>query len=187
MPKDFDPRNVPGLKLGADAVDFELPGIDGKTYALGDFADKPVLVVAWWCNHCPYVQAWEQRAIDLAKAYAGKGVQFVMINSNETENYPEDDFPTMQARAKEYGYPFPYLRDETQEAVGKYGAVATPDFFVFDRNRKLVYRGRLDDNHRDPGAVSKRYLKDALDAILAGSPPPSPVTAPYGCSIKWVT
>lgn len=187
MPKDFDPAKVPGLKIGAAAPDFELPGVDGKTYALGDFADKPLLVVGWWCNHCPYVQAWEPRAIDLAKEYADRGVAFVMINSNETENYPEDDFPTMQKRAREKGYPFPYLWDESQEVVGAYGAVATPDFFVFDADRKLAYRGRLDDNHRDPGAVSNRYLRDALDTLLKGESPPAPVTAPYGCSIKWVT
>ncbi|TLZ91624.1 MAG: thioredoxin family protein [Methanobacteriota archaeon] len=140
-----------GLPLGSPAPDFSLPGVDGKTHSLGSFKDKPILVIAFWCNHCPYVQAWEDRTIAVQKEFAGKGVQFVMINANDDESYPEDDFAHMVERSKRKGYNFPYLRDESQKSAEAYGAVATPDFFVFDAGRKLRYRGKLDDS-KDPSS-----------------------------------
>ncbi len=176
---------VPGLQPGQKAPDFELPGADGKTYRLASFADKPILVVFFTCNHCPYVQAWESRFVEVQRDYASKGVQLVGINSNDDAKYPEDDFDHMVARAKAKGYNFPYLRDESQKIAEAYGPVATPDFYVLDAQRVIRYRGRLDDNHADPKRVRKPYLREALDSLLAGKPAPKPLTAPYGCSIKW--
>lgn len=176
---------IPGLHPGQRAPDFELPGVDGKTYRLSSFSGKPVLVVFFSCNHCPYVQAWESRFVETQRDYASKGVQFVAINSNDETKYPEDDFAHMVKRAKQNGYNFPYLRDETQEIAEAYGPVATPDFYVLDKDREVRYRGRLDDSHANPEKVTRRYLRDALDAMLAGKPVSEPLTPPYGCSIKW--
>ncbi len=165
------------------APPFTLKGVDGRTYTLADFKE-PVLVVIFSCNHCPYVRAYEDRMIQLQKDYAGKA-RFVLINSNDSVSYPEDGFEAMVARAKEKSYPFPYLRDETQEIARAYGAVRTPHLFVFDGNRHLAYTGKLDDNWQDPGAVKKNYLKDALDALTAGKPVAEPETPAIGCTIKW--
>lgn len=173
-----------GLPIGSPAIDFSLPGVDGKTYSLASFKDKPILVNAFWCNHCPYVQAWEDRTIAVQRDYAVKGVQFVTINPNDEGSYPEDDFAHMVERAKMKSYKFPYLRDETQQVAEAYGAVCTPDFFVFDSSRKLRYRGRLDDS-KDPKAVKQHLMREALDALLAGREPPVTFFPPMGCSIKW--
>jgi thiol-disulfide isomerase/thioredoxin len=172
------------LELGKPIVEFALPGVDGKTYSPADFADKPVLVVAFWCNHCPYVKAYEDRTIALAKEFAEK-VAFVAINANDAAKYPEDSFEHMQQRAKEKGYPFPYLHDESQEVARAYGATRTPEFFVFDSNRVLRYHGRLDDNWENPAEVKQQYLRDALNALLNGQEPPVTQTEPVGCSVKW--
>src|SRR2546426_4612767 len=161
-----------GLPIGAAAPDFSLPAVDGKIYSLASFQDKPVLAVAFWCNHCPYVQAWEERTIAVQRDYAGKGVQFVMINANDEEGYPEDDFPNMVERSKRKGYNFPYLRDESQKIAEAYGAVCTPDFFVFDSSRKLRYRGKLDDS-KEPKGVKKQVMREVLDAVLTGKQPPT--------------
>jgi peroxiredoxin len=177
--------NVPGLQPGQKAPDFELPGVDGAVYRFGSFQDAPVLVVFFTCNHCPYVQAWESRFVEFQRDYAPKGVRLVGINSNDEAAYPEDDFAHMVSRAKDKGYNFPYLRDESQEIAEAYGPVATPDFFVLDRQRVIRYRGRLDDNHKDPRGVSTRYLRDAVDDLLSGRPVRTPLAPPYGCSIKW--
>ena len=177
-------KQYQGLPIGSRAPDFSLPGVDGRTYSLASFRDKPILVVAFWCNHCPYVQAWEDRTIVVQRDYAARGVQFVTINANETVNYPEDDFPNMVERAKAKGYNFPYLRDEAQAIVEAYGGVCTPDYFVFDDGRRLRYRGRLDDS-RDPRSVQRTYLREVLDALLAEKDPPLTFAPPMGCSIKW--
>ncbi len=173
-----------GLPIGSAAPKFSLPGVDGKTYSLSSFKDKPTLVVAFWCNHCPYVQGWEDRTIAVQRDYAEKGVQFVMINANDEESYPEDDFAHMVERSKRKGYNFPYLRDETQEVADGYGAVCTPDFFVFDSSRKLRYRGKLDDS-KDPKGVKKQVMREVLDALLAKKEPAVTFAPPMGCSIKW--
>ncbi len=177
-------KQYEGLPMGSRAPEFSLPGVDGKTHSLASFAGKPVLVVTFWCNHCPYVQAWEERTIATQRDYAAKGVQFVMINANETVNYPEDDVPHMVERAKAKGYNFPYLRDEAQTVAEAYGGVCTPDYFVFDAARRLRYRGRLDDS-RDPRSVQRTYMREALNALLAGKDPPVAFAPPMGCSIKW--
>lgn len=175
------------LPLGSKALDFNLQGVDGKVHSLAEYQDKPIVALTFWCNHCPYVQAWEQRVIELQKDYRAKGVQVVAINANETVNYPTDDFPHMVERAQQKGYPFPYLRDESQGIARAYGATRTPEFFVFDRDRVLRYHGAPDDNYESPVRVTKRYLRDALDALLAGKDPQLPETPPKGCSVKWAT
>ncbi len=185
MPEDLTLNQIPGLLPGAKASDFSLPGIDGKRYSLSSFKGKPVVVVFFTCNHCPYVQAWESRFVEIQRDYAAKGVALVGINSNDETKYPEDDVEHMKDRAKEHGYNFPYLRDESQKVAEAWGPVATPDFYVLDKDRVIRYRGRLDDNHKDANAVTLRYLRDALDDVLAGKAPRVPLTPPYGCSIKW--
>ncbi len=173
------------LATGASAPDFSLPGTDGKGWSLSDFSKAPVLVVMWWCNHCPYVRAWEGRAIDLARRYRSKGVEFVAINSNDAVEYPDDRFEAMAARAKEQQYPFPYLWDESQQVAHRYGALVTPHPMVFDRERHLVFQGRIDDRHDDPRNVHHKYLEEALDALLAGRPVQPPTRSVLGCSVKW--
>jgi peroxiredoxin len=173
------------LQLGQPAPDFELPGVDGKRYSLEDFTDAKALVIVFSCNHCPYVVGSEDRMIRFHSDYAAKGVAFVAINSNETEDHPTDSFEHMVQRAKEKGFKFPYLRDETQEIARAYGALRTPHYFLFDANRKLRYTGRMDDNPRTPGAERTRELRDAVDAALAGRKPPVELTNPIGCNVKW--
>lgn len=173
------------LKSGDAAPDFrDLKGVDGKSYSLASFRDKDALVVAFWCNHCPYVQAWEERFVALANDFQARGVAFVAINSNETSQYPEDDFPNMVKRAKEHFYTFPYVRDESQRVASAFGGLCTPHIFVFDEQRKLRYQGRVDDS-KDPRNVKSHDLRNALDALLGGREPPQPITAAQGCSIKW--
>ncbi len=173
-----------GLPIGSSAPDFHLKGVDGKTYELKDFADKKAVVIVFSCNHCPYVQAYEGRMVQIQSEYLGKGATLVAINSNDESNYPEDSFPNMVTRAKEKGFNFPYLRDETQEVAKQYGGICTPHVFAFDQNRKLRYKGRIDDS-RYPDQVKIHDLRNALDAIIAGKTPDSQETRPFGCSIKW--
>ena len=174
------------LELGARAPDFSsLKGTDGKAYSLHSFDDKPVLVVTFTCNHCPYAQAYEDRLVAIQRDYAGKGVQFVAINSNEDKNHPEDSYPNMIKRAKEKGFNFPYVRDDTQKAATDYGAVCTPHVFAFDKERRLRYRGRIDDS-RDPTQAKSPDLRNALDDLGAGRDPRVADTKPFGCSIKWM-
>lgn len=172
------------LPLGARAPDFDLPGVGGKRYSLDSFKDKPVLVVVFSCNHCPYVKAYEDRMVSIQKDFASKGVQLVAINSNDEKTYPEDSFTEMVRRAKEKGFNFPYLRDETQDVVTSYGAVCTPHVFAFDKSRVLRYRGRIDDS-KDPSTVTSPDLRNALDDLVNGASVRVPDTRPFGCSIKW--
>lgn len=172
------------LALRERLIPFSLPSTDGRTISSDDYAAVPVLGVVFWCNHCPYVKAYEHRTIALAKEF-GDRVAFVAINANDAVKYPEDSFENMQARAKEQGYPFPYLYDESQEVARAYGATRTPEFFVFDQNRVLRYHGRLDDNWENPAEVKQQYLRDALNALLNGQEPPVAKTEPIGCTVKW--
>ena len=174
-----------GVPIGSSMVDFSLKGVDGKTYGVKNFVDKKAVVVIFSCNHCPYVQAYETRMVQLQQDYLPRGVTLVAINSNDETGYPEDDFPNMVKRAKERNFNFPYLRDESQNVARQYGAICTPHCFAFDNNRKLEYKGRIDDNWRNPEEVKVRDLRAALDAILAGKTPAVQETRPYGCSIKW--
>ena len=175
---------VSTLPLGARAPDFDLPGTDGASHSLSSYADKPVLVVMFWCNHCPYVKAYEDRAVGIQRDYAAKGVQLVAINSNDDKEYPEDGVPEMVRRAKEKGFNFPYLRDESQKVVEAYGGVCTPHVFAFDRERFLRYRGRIDDS-KEPSKVKVHDLRNALDDLVKGADVRVPDTRPFGCSIKW--
>jgi len=172
------------MTLDEPLIPFALKGVDGGVHSSSDYTDK-VLVVAWWCNHCPSVQAWEQRTIDLAKAYADRGVRFVAINSNDPVTYPTDDFAHMADRARAKGYPFAYLYDESQELAREYGATRTPEFFVFDEHRRLRYHGKLDDNRDQPRAVQRHYLREVLDSLLAGTALQLSETPLQGCSVKW--
>jgi thiol-disulfide isomerase/thioredoxin len=174
------------LELGSSAPQFEnLKGTDGKSYSLESFRDKPELVVVFSCNHCPYVQAYEGRMISIQQDYLAKGVQVVAINSNDDKTYPEDSYPEMVKRAKSKGFNFVYVRDADQKAVDAYGAVCTPHVFAFDKDRKLRYRGRIDDS-KDPNSVKSPDLRNALDDMIAMRQVKVPDTKPFGCSIKWM-
>lgn len=175
-----------GMPVGTPAPAFSLPGTDGQTHSLDTYSDAKVLVVVFTCNHCPYAIACEDRLVDIQRDYADRGVQLVAINPNDATRYPGDSFEAMKVRATEKGFNFPYLRDESQEVARAYDAACTPDPFVFDAGRKLVYNGRIDDNWKDPSAVTKRDLRAVLDATLAGDAMPLPEAVPsMGCSIKW--
>lgn len=173
------------LHAGDPAPPFSLPGVDGKTWSLTDFHGSPFLVVTFWCNHCPYVQAWEGRAIALQKEFASQGVRFVLINSNDDQEYPDDRFERMVARAKEKGYPFPYLRDTSQSVAHAYGALVTPHPMLFGPDRRLMFQGPIDDNHSNPNRVRHRFLRDAIQAAIAGRPIPETELPVLGCSVKW--
>ena len=173
------------LKIGANAVPFNLPGIDGADHALGEYSAKTAVAVIFSCNHCPYVRAWEDRMVEIQKDYASKGVQLVAINANDATKYPDDSFPRMQERAREKHFNFPYLRDEGQEVARSYGAERTPEVFLFDKSGTLRYHGAIDDNYDNPAQVKAKYLRDAIDAVLSGTTPLKSETKPVGCTIKW--
>ena len=175
------------LPLGAAAPAFALPGVDGHTHRLSDYSDRKFLLVVFWCNHCPYVQAWEGRMIAIGRKYAPAGVQVVLINSNDPAQYPDDRFERMVERARDHAYPFPYLHDDSQEVARAYGALVTPHPMLFGPDRRLLFQGRIDDRHDAPEKVAHRYLEEALDAVLAGRPPPSAELPVLGCSVKWRT
>ena len=173
------------LALGAAAPEFDLPGVDGTRASLASFADVKLLIVVFSCNHCPYVIGSEDRMNALYAEYAPKGVAIVAINSNESDRHPTDSFEHMVQRAREKGFEFPYLRDESQAVALAYGALRTPHYYLFDADRRLRYTGRMDDNPRIPGAETTHELADALDALLEGRDPPVPATNPIGCNVKW--
>ena len=173
------------MKPGERAPPFDLPNVDGRRVALDSFAGSKALVVAFWCNHCPYVRAYERRFVDWADKVRPLGVGVVAINSNDETNYPEDAFEHMVTRAREQRYNFPYLRDADQKVATMYGAQCTPHFLVFDKDLRLAYQGRFDDNKERPEEVKQRYLPDVVDALLAGKPAPRSETWAIGCSIKW--
>jgi peroxiredoxin len=164
--------------------DFALPGTDGKTHALADF-DGKILCLIVSCNHCPYVVAYEERMVALAREYQPRGVAFVAINGNDVSRYPADGMEAMKERAKARGFDFPYLRDDSQAVLRALEARFTPEVYVFDVARKLRYHGRIDDNHRDASRVSSHDLKNALDALLSGNDPNVKETQAVGCSVKW--
>jgi len=173
------------LPMGSKAHNFKLPGIDEAEHSLDDYSDAKVLVLVFMCNHCPYVQGVIDRLIKLQEDFKDKGVQFVGINANESDNYPEDSFEKMPEYAKEWGLNFPYLRDESQEVAKVYQAQCTPDIFVFDNERKLAYHGRIDDNWQHEDQVTKEELKEALSALINGEKVAEKQNPSMGCSIKW--
>ncbi|MCU0346602.1 MAG: thioredoxin family protein [Saprospiraceae bacterium] len=175
------------LPLGTAAPDFCLPDtVSGKNTSLQDVAGSKATIVIFSCNHCPYVVHVNPEIVRLAKDYQPQGVGFVAISSNDVENYPADAPDKMTELAAEVGYPFPYLYDETQEVAKAYDAACTPDFYVFDENLRLAYRGRLDDSRPKNGLpLSGRDLRAALDAVLAGEAPVAKQYPSGGCNIKW--
>jgi thiol-disulfide isomerase/thioredoxin len=160
-------------------------GVDGRTYQKHDFANAQTLLVVFTCNHCPYAQAVEDRIIALQRAYSPSAMQIVAVCSNDASAYPDDAFDKIQERWRNKRMPFPYLYDESQELAKTFGAVCTPDFFLYDKDRALRYRGRLDDNWKEPAKVTKQELKEAIDALLAGKNPSDNQNPSMGCSIKW--
>jgi peroxiredoxin len=173
------------LQIGDSAPDFKLPATDGKTYQLSDFSQYPVLVVFFTCNHCPYVIGSDEVTQATANKFADQGVAFVGINSNSKNTYMEDDFDHMVARMYQFQFPWTYLHDESQAIAKAYGALRTPHFYVFDRDRRLVYTGRGIDTPRDASKMTVNDLDKALSEHLAGEAISIPVTNPIGCNVKW--
>jgi len=174
------------LPLGTTAPDFKLPDTSGKIVSLADFEEKPALVVVFMCNHCPYVKHIRAGLAQLARDYAPRGAALVGINANDAANYPEDSPAKMALEVKSAGYIFPYLYDETQAMAKAYRAACTPDIYLFDKNRKLVYRGQFDDSRPGNGIpVTGKDLRAALDAVLGGKPVAADQKASIGCNIKW--
>ena len=172
------------LEIGAEAPQFRLPATDGNTYALSDFKEE-YLVIFFTCNHCPYVLGSDEVTRATAEKFAPRGVRFVGINSNSARTYQEDDFPHMVRRMEEYKFPWLYLYDQSQEVALAYGALRTPHFYVFDRNRKLMYTGRGVDQPRDASRITVNDLDRALEEVTSGLPVSEPVTNPIGCNVKW--
>lgn len=187
-------EDVQTLSIGSKAPEFNLPGVDGKEYGLSDFEEAEVLALIFTCNHCPTAQAYEDRIIQLAKDYQDKSVAVVAVSPNDPKavrldelGYTDmnDTYEEMKIRAREKNYNFPYLYDgDTQAMSAEYGPVATPHAFVFDRERRLQYSGRL-DGHEKPGTGHAEDIREALDALLAGKKVPNPSTKTFGCSVKW--
>jgi len=174
------------LSIGSRIVSFKLKNVDGKMVSTDELSKgKQATVIVFSCNHCPYVQAWEDRMIQSGKAYGPQGVAFALINANDPVKYSEDSYPEMIKRAKNKGYPFPYLHDEDQSVARAYGATRTPEVFLFDAQGILRYHGRIDDNYEDPKKVRSQDLKDALEAVMAGRAPSVSETPIVGCTIKW--
>lgn len=169
------------LTIGDEAPSFSLPDTDGQQQSPDG---APATVVVFTCNHCPYALAWQGRLDDAARDYAGRKVQFLAINANDAGRYPRDSYEAMQARVAAEDWPMPYLRDESQEVARAYGAKTTPDVFVLDAAGRLRYRGAPDGDYDDPGQHAA-WLREALDAVLAGTELGRAETAPVGCSIKW--
>ena len=188
-------NHAPTLPIGSPAPDFKLPGVDGKTHSLNDYAKAPILAVLFTCNHCPTAQAYEDRTIQLVKDYGDKGLQLVAISSNDPSairldelGYTDlsDTYEEMKIRAKEKNYNFPYLYDgDTQAVANAYGPVATPHIFIFDKERKLQYVGRIDDVEKPSGTPKNLDARNAIEAMLAGKPVPVATTKTFGCSMKW--
>jgi peroxiredoxin len=175
------------VALGAPAPDFSLPDVvSGKTISLKTFAAKKALLVMFICRHCPYVQHVQEGLALLGRDYAARDIEIVAISANDAKGYPEDAPASLKAMAEELKFTFPYCYDESQAVAKAYSAVCTPDFFVFDQARRLVYRGQLDDSRPGNGKpVTGRDLRAALDAVLAGRPVDPAQRPSVGCSIKW--
>lgn len=173
------------LAIGNKAPGFQLPATDGKNYELKDFNDSPVLVIFFTCNHCPYVIGSDESTRQTVLKFQDKGVKFVAINSNSKNTYPEDSFPNMVKRMEQYKFPWLYLYDEAQEVALAYGALKTPHFYVFDKDRRLIYTGRALDYPREAAKSTVFDLENALSDHLAGKAIQTPITNPIGCNIKW--
>ncbi len=174
------------MPLGTAAPSFSLPDRNGKLVSLADFASAPALLVVFWCNHCPYARHVRPEFVSLAREYQARGAAVVAISANDVVAFPEDGPERMSEEARAHGYTFPYLYDETQETAKAYRAACTPDFFLFDGRRRLVYRGQMDDSRPGNGKpLNGADLRAALDAVLAGKPVASRQKPSIGCNIKW--
>ena len=174
------------LPLGTSAPDFNLPDTSGNTVSLADFEKSPALLVVFMCNHCPFVKHVLGNLVELIKDYQAREVAIVGINSNDVANHPDDSPEMMAELTRESGLTFPYLYDETQEVARSYGAACTPDFFLFDGERSLVYRGQMDDSRPGNGiSVTGADLTAAIDAVLGEGPVASEQKPSMGCNIKW--
>ncbi len=174
------------LPLGTQAPDFSLPNVDGKIVSLSDFTNAPALVVIFMCNHCPFVKHLAADLATFAAEYQAKGAAIAAISSNDVSSHPEDSPEQMVHEVEQRGYSFPYLYDETQEVAIDYRAACTPDFFVFDKQQKLAYRGQFDSSRPNSEIpVTGEDLRRAVDAILSGEPAPDDQTPSIGCNIKW--
>lgn len=179
-----------GYGVGDAVADFKLKNVDGKMVSLKDFDSAKGFIVVFISNHCPFSKSYEDRVIDIDKKYAPQGYPVIAINPNDPEAYEEDSFVNMQARAKEKGYTYPYLTDNTQAVTKAFGAMRTPHAFVLNKeNGKIVvhYIGAIDDNPQDPFNVTKHYVTDAVNNLLLGKPVVTPTTKAIGCAIKWKT
>jgi peroxiredoxin len=174
------------LSVGTQAPDFCLPDTNGKTVSLADFEDSPALLVIFMCNHCPYVKHVRSELARMAREFQDKGVAVVGINSNDVNAYPDDSPQKMREEVVSAGYTFPYLYDETQEVAHAYRAACTPDFFLFDKDRKLVYRGQMDDSRpKNEKPVTGADLRTAVNNLLSGTPVSPDQKPSLGCNIKW--
>ena len=173
------------LSISSKLPAFNLKGIDGNFYSTNSFAGANALVIIFSCNHCPYVQAYEGRMIEIQKKYKDKGVHLVAINSNDDVSYPDDSFDNMKLRARNQNFNFLYLRDDNQSIAKAFDATHTPEIFVFNNNSELVYHGKIDDNWQDPQKVVNHYLEDALNELLENKEISVPETYSIGCTIKW--
>ncbi|MFO7821973.1 MAG: thioredoxin family protein [Lentisphaeria bacterium] len=173
------------LQLGEKAPDFNLPATDGKNYSLADFQDRDILVVFFTCNHCPFVTGSDEITRQTVDKFKDKGVAFIGVNSNSEKTHANDDFGHMVKRMEENNFPWIYARDKSQEVAKAYGALRTPHFYVFDRDRTLIYTGRSVDNPRAASKVTVNDLERALEEHLAGKPISVPKTNPIGCNVKW--
>lgn len=174
------------LPLGTRAPDFSLPDTEGNVVTLDDFRGAKALLVIFLCNHCPYVKHLRGGIAEVARRYGAQGVAVVGINANDAERYPSDSPEAMRREKEEAGYPFPYLYDATQEVAKAYRAACTPDFFLFDAEHRLVYRGQFDDSRpRNGRPVTGKDLRAALDALLEDRPVPAEQTPSIGCNVKW--
>ena len=173
------------LNINDQAPDFSLKATDGNTYSLNNFVGKNALAVIFSCVHCPYVLAWEDRIIDVANEYGPKGLGVAYICSNDPVKYPQDNFENMAKHISDKGFPFPFLHDDSQEVARAYGAERTPEVFLFDADRKLVYTGSVDDNYEEPSEAKHHWFRGAVEKAIIKAPVAEPVSAPKGCTIKW--
>ena len=172
------------LKIGSRAPDFRLMATDGNYYTLDELSNRSGIIVMFGCNHCPYVQAYEDRVMEIKKEFE-KDINVVVINSNDDVKYPEDSFENMIKRSKVRKFNFLYLWDETQSVANAFDASHTPEIFLFDKELKLRYHGKIDDNWQEPENVKTRYLKDAVEEMIKGKEVSIPETFSIGCTIKW--
>ena len=176
-----------GYEIGDKATDFSLKNVDGEMVSMESFEDAKGFIIIFTCNSCPYSVAYEDRIIALHEKYAEKGVPVIAINPNDDEKSPEDSFEKMMVRAEEKGFPFPYVYDETQEVTKKYGATNTPHVYLIDASRTVKYIGAIDNNTQYADKADKKYVEDAVDALLRGKEVPEKKTKAIGCTIKWAS